>query len=108
MSDIIGTIFNAIFSIMGLGIILLIVIRTLIATLTKEKAQTATVVNKQCLEKQIYPKAQAPYLRKEYLVTFLCGTKKRTFCVSALSYHDYTTGQTGCLTYKGRRLIDFH
>lgn len=108
MSNNIGTVINIVFATAGLFVMLLIVVRAVIAAHAKEKTLIATVVNKQHFDKQIYNKAQAPYTQKEYLVTFLCGKKKRTFRVSEFSYHEYVIGQTGYLTYKGNRLIDFH
>ena len=73
----------------------------------KEKTTPAVVLNKQCLFKQVVRKSQAPFLKKEYIITFKCGNKKLNFEVSEISYNNYRINQKGILKYKGNRLIDF-
>lgn len=42
-----------------------------------------------------------------YAVVFQAGDKKLSFYVSAFSFDGYRLHETGTLTYKGNRLIDF-
>ena len=65
------------------------------------------LVDKQSYDKQIYRKSQAPFTRKEYVITFLCGDKKKYFNVSEFSYRNYQVNQKGTLKYKGNRIVDF-
>lgn len=43
-----------------------------------------------------------------YAVTFEAEGKRRSFYVSEFSWGGYRKGERGQLTYKGKRLIDFH
>ena len=102
-----GNIVNFIFALIGAIIVIGIIIRVIINLFSKEKSIKAIVVDKQCYDKQIYRKSQAPFMRKEYVITFLCGNKKRYFNVSELSYRNYKVNQKGTLKYKGNQIIDF-
>lgn len=84
-----------------------IAIRILRNYFSKTKIVYAIVVDKQCYDKQIYSKGQAPYIKKEYVITFLCGGRKINFNVSELSYNNYRIKEKGKLVYKGNRIIDF-
>ena len=107
MEDIFRNIVNFIFTLIGAVIVIGIIIKVIINMYSKEKSIHAVVVDKQSYDKQIYRKSQAPFTRKEYVITFLCGDKKKYFNVSALSYGNYRINQKGSLRYKGSRLIDF-
>ena len=102
-----ANIVNFIFALIGAIIVIGIIIRVIINLLSKEKSIKAIVVDKQCYDKQIYRKSQAPFMRKEYVITFLCGNKKRYFNVSELSYRNYKVNQKGTLKYKGNQIVDF-
>ena len=45
--------------------------------------------------------------RTRYAVVFQAGDKKLSFYVSEFSYGGYRLHETGTLTYKGNRIIDF-
>lgn len=66
----------------------------------------ATVVHKQTVE--TFSKYEGSGKRVKYAVTFSANGKKRSFYVSEFSYRGYRKGESGTLTYKGDRLIDFH
>lgn len=98
---------NYVFVIIELVIIIGIVVKILHNCFSKGKREEAVVVNKQCFDKTIYRKNQAPFVKKSYVITFQCRNKKRHFDVSELSYNNYRINQKGILKYKGSRLIDF-
>ena len=102
-----GNIVNFIFALIGVIIVIGILIRVIINLFSKEKSIKAIVVDKQSYDKQIYRKSQAPFIRKEYVITFLCGNKKKYFNVSELSYSNYKVNQKGTLNYKGNKIVDF-
>ena len=102
-----GNIVNFIFVLMGVIIVVGIIIRVIINIFSKEKSIIAKVVDKQSYDKQIYRKSQALFMRKEYVITFLCGNKKKYFTVSELSYRNYRINQKGTLKYKGNQIVDF-
>ena len=99
-----GNIVNFIFALIGA----IIVVGVIINIFSKEKSIKAIVVDKQSYDKQIYRKSQAPFTRKEYVITFLCGNKKKYFNVSELSFGNYKVNQKGILKYKGNQIIDFN
>lgn len=103
-----GNIVNFIFVLAGAIIVVGISINIIKNIFSKEKTIRATVVDKQCYDKQIYRKAQAPFKNKEYVITFLCENKKKCFNVSELSYENYKLNQKGILKYKGNQIIDFN
>jgi len=103
-----GNIVNLIFALIGAIIVIGIIIRVIINLFSKEKSIKAIVVDKQSYDKQIYRKSQAPHTRKEYVITFLCGNKKKYFNVSELSYRNYKVNQKGTLKYKGNQIVDFN
>ena len=107
MGNIFGNIVNLTFALVGAIIVIGIIIRVIINLITKEKSIKATVIDKQSYDKQIYTKSQAPFIRKEYVITFLCGNKKKYFNVSELSFGNYKVNQKGTLKYKGNRIVDF-
>ena len=107
MASLFGNLVNGIFGLLGIIIVIGIIARLCSNYFSKEKEVRATVVNKQSYDKQIYSKSQASYTKKEYVITFQCGNKKRHFDVSELSYGNYRINQKGILRYKGSRLIDF-
>ena len=94
-----GNIVILIFALFGAIIVIGIIIRVIINLFSKEKSIKAIVVDKQCYDKQIYRKSQAPFTRKEYVITFLCGNKKKYLNVSELSYRNYKENQRGTLKY---------
>lgn len=107
MENLIGNMVTVLFIAVILVIWLGILVRILRNKLSTVKAVSAVVVKKQCYEKQMYSKSQAPFVKKEYVVTFLSGKRKLHFEVSEFSYNGYTVDQKGILKYKGSRLIDF-
>ncbi len=107
MANLFGNIVNFVFVLIGIVIIICIIAKIFSNHVFNEKEVKAMVINMQCYNKQIYGKIQAPYIKKQHVITFQCGNKKRHFDVSELSYGNYKINQTGILKYKGRRLIDF-
>jgi len=107
MANLFGNIVNYVFGVFGILIASCISIRLLYNVFSKEKQERAVVINKQSFDKQVYRTKQAPFTRKEYVITFQCGKKKRHFSVSELSYGTYRMHEKGMLRYKGNRLIDF-
>ena len=108
MGNVVGNVINYIFAIIGVIIVIGIISRIVISLYAKEKTIKAVLIDKQCYDKIIYRKSQAPYTKKEYVITFLCANKKKYFNVSELSYRNYKVNQKGLLIYKGNQLIDFN
>ena len=71
----------------------------------RPKTVSATVVSKQVTES--FSKYSGNGTAKHYYVTFSVNGKHRSFKVSEFSYNGYRKGETGKLTYKGDRIIDF-
>lgn len=69
------------------------------------KKVKATVINKQKVES--FSKYSGTGVHTRYAVTFLANEKHLSFYVSEFSYNGYRKGETGTLTYRGDRLIDF-
>ena len=94
----------------GLGFCLLIVVPYAIKVgrnaFSPVKSVKATVVHKQTVE--TFSKYAGSGKHVKYAVTFSAKGKKRSFYVSEFSYRGYRKGESGTLTYKGDRLIDFH
>ena len=65
----------------------------------------AEVVEKQTVE--FFSKYAPGNKHVRYVVNFLVEGKKKSFYVSEFSYNGYRKGETGRLTYRGDRLIDF-
>ncbi len=107
MENILGNIMIAISFLIGIIIVFGILYRILKNFISKKKTTDAVGIDKQSYKKQIYSKQQAPYTNTEYIITFLCGNKKKNFMVSELSYISYTVNQKGKLTYKGDKIINF-
>lgn len=107
MANLFGNIVNFIFVLIGIVIIIGVIAKICFNYFSKEKEVRATVINKQSYDKQIYRKSQAPFTKKEYVITFQCRNKKRYIEVSELSYSNFRLNQKGTLRYKGSRLIDF-
>ena len=107
MGNQIGNIVNYIFAIVAFVIFIGIIVRITLNILSKEKQTEAVISDKQSYEKIVYGKSHAPFTKKEYIITFNCGNKKRYFEVSEFSYKTYKVKQKGILRYKGNRLIDF-
>jgi len=103
-----GNIVNLIFVLIGAIIVIGIIVKLIVNLFSKEKIIEATVIDKQSYSKQINRKNQAPFIRKEYVITFLCGNKKKYFNVSELSYRNYRVNQKGTLKYKGNQITDFN
>ena len=107
MGNSFGNMVNFIFALIGAIIVVGIIIKIITNIFSKEKSIEATVIDKQSYDKQVYRKSQAPFMRKEYVITFLCGNKKKYFNVSELSYKNYRVNQKGILKYKGNQIISF-
>lgn len=69
------------------------------------KTVNAKVVDKG--KEKLFSKAGAYGRSARYYVVFQAEGKKLSFYVSEFSCGGYRKGETGKLTYKGRRLIDF-
>ena len=95
------------FSIVGAVIIIGIAMRVLKNMLSKPKIVQTTVVNKQEYEQMNIYKNQTPKEEQKYVVSFLCGGKRKDFYVSLYMYDSLRINQTGKLTYKGDRIMDF-
>ncbi len=102
-----GNIVNGIFAVIGAIIVIGIIVKTIKNMCAKEKCVKAVVTDKQSYDRPIYRKSQASFTRKEYVITFLCGDRKKYFTVSELSYGNYRMNQKGILRYKGNQIIDF-
>ena len=97
-----GMIFNGLI----LGVYVLAIVRVIAkGPFGKPKTVRAEVIGKQTVES--FSKYAGSGKEKAYYVTFLAGGKRRSFKVSAFSYNGYRVGESGTLTYKGDRLIDF-
>lgn len=70
------------------------------------KTVQAKVVDKHVI-KLAYSKTGTYGKKERYAVVFQTDGKKLSFYVSEFSYHGYRKGETGKLTYKGDRIIDF-
>ena len=107
MENLFANIVNSVFGLLEIIIVVGIIARLIYSYFSKERKESAVVINKQSFDKQVYRKNEATLVKKEYVITFQCGNKKRHFNVSELSYNNYTVYQKGILRYKGSRLIDF-
>ncbi len=94
-------IFVGIFFILGL----FCAVKLLLRRLKPVKTVNARVVDKSRAKLDIN-KGTGPKYR--YTVVFQTEEHKIGFQVSELTYDGYHMGETGMLTYKGDRLIDFH
>ncbi len=107
MENIISNISICIFVLIEAVIVVGIVFKVFRCKLSKEKTLEGIVIDKQSYDKRVYGKNRAPFSKKEYVITFLCGKRKLYFDVSELSYKNYRLNQKGELTYRGNKLIDF-
>jgi hypothetical protein len=67
------------------------------------KKVRATVVDKNRIERM----SRQGTKRYQYAIVFATEGRKLSFYVSEFSYGGYRKGETGTLTYKGDRIIDF-
>ncbi len=100
-----GNVANWIFIGIILAIYLLIMIRLIRNRLVPVKKVKATVIDKNRVE--LFSKYSGTGKRYKYAVVFRVGDRKLSFYVSEFSYGGYRKGESGTLTYKGDRLIDF-
>lgn len=84
---------------------LLVAIRFIRNRLAPVKKVKATVIDKNRVE--LFSKYSGNGKRYKYAIVFSANEKKLSFYVSEFSYGGYRKGETGTLTYKGDRLIDF-
>ncbi len=84
---------------------LLIAIRFLKNRLAPVKKVRVTVIDKNRIER--FSKYSGNGKRYQYAIVFSANGQKLSFYVSEFSYGGYRKGETGMLTYKGDRLIDF-
>ena len=82
---------------------LLVLIRFLRNRFAPVKKVKATVIDKNKVE--LFSKHGGKHYK--YAVVFSAGAEKLSFYVSEFSYGGYRKGESGMLTYKGNRLIDF-
>ena len=80
-------------------------IRFLINRFSPVKTVKAVVVHKQTVEG--FSKYNGKGKGTKYVVTFRADEKTLSFYVCAFSYQGYNVNETGMLTYKGNKLIDF-
>ena len=73
---------------------------------TPVKTVKAVVVDKHKTE--AFSKYAGSGKREKYIIVFSAEGKKRSFYVSGFSYGGYKLKETGTLTYKGDKIIDFH
>ena len=102
-----STVINCLFCILALVIFIGIFIRVFKGRVSKTVELPAVVVNKQRYEKEVYSKMAIPKIKRECIVTFLCGSKRLSFEVSEYSYDGLELNQEGILTYKGSQFLDF-
>lgn len=69
------------------------------------KTVKAVVIDKNKVE--VFSKYAGNGKREKYVVVFQAEGKKLSFYVSEFSYRGYKLKETGTLTYKGDRIIDF-
>lgn len=81
--------------------------RLVITLFASTKKETAVAVNKQACERQILSKNEMTRVKTVFLAEFLCGDKKLTFEVSKETYDSLVLNETGILTYKKKRFLDF-
>jgi len=95
--------------ILGLALALLVPVVYVVQLLRNKfapvKTVTAVVVNKQKIE--TVSKYSGTGRHTKYAVTFLAEGKRLSFYVSEFSYGGYRKNESGTLTYKGDRIIDF-
>ena len=103
---------NALVTVLGVLMIAFIiflltapVIRIILKNSAKEKTVNAKVCDK--FKGQRFSKYAGNGTVEEYFVVFEIEGKKKRFLVSNFSYDGYNINETGMLTYKGDRLIDF-
>ena len=84
---------------------LLVAIRFAKNCLAPVKKVRATVIDKNRIE--VFSKYSGNGKRYKYAIVFSTSGGKLSFYVSEFSYGGYRKGETGTLTYKGDRLIDF-
>ena len=96
---------NWVFMGMIIVIYLLIMIRLIRSRLAPVKKVKATVIDKNRVE--LFSKYSGNGKRYKYAIVFSADGKKLSFYVSEFSYGGYRKGESGTLTYKGDRLIDF-
>lgn len=104
MSDTSNTIALMVFAVWIL-LITVIAVRFLRNKLAPVRRVKAVVVDKQKLE--TFSKYAGNGKRTKYVVVFSANDKKVSFYVSEFSYKGYRLNETGTLTYKGNRIIDF-
>ena len=96
-------------TVLFLGIWALIFLRILYKILRNRFAPAKTVHAK-VIKKHIVPitsRYSGTGYREAYCVVFSAEGKKLSFYVSQFSYSGYRVGESGTLTYKGDRIIDF-
>lgn len=69
------------------------------------KKVRATVVDKNRIE--LFSKYSGSGKHYKYVIVFSADGRKLSFYVSEFSFGGYRKGESGTLTYKGDRLIDF-
>ena len=84
---------------------LLVLIRFVCNRLAPVKKVKATVIAKNRVE--MFSKYSGSGKQYKYAVVFMAEGRKVSFYVSEFSYGGYRKGESGMLTYKGNRLIDF-
>lgn len=86
-------------------LIVVIAVRFLRNKFAPVRCENAVVIHKQTAEN--FSKYAGSGKRTRYVVIFSVDGKKRSFYVSEFSYKGYRLNETGKLTYKGNRIIDF-
>ncbi len=104
---IMGTIINIFFLLISSVIICGFVMKIVKNTLSAQKSVNAMVIEKQSFSQQILSKTQAPRVQQKFVIIFMTESKKLSFYVSPFTYNSIKEKQSGILTYKGDKLIDF-
>lgn len=99
--NIVSWIYFALFAVLYL----LLLVRFLKNRIAPIKKVKATVIDKNRVE--FFSKYRGNGKGYKYAVVFSADGRKLSFYVSELSYGGYRKGESGTLTYKGDRLIDF-
>lgn len=107
MGNILGTFSNILFGALGAAIFVLLAYRVACFLYKKESREQAIVCDKQTFERTVYRKSGAPYVKREFCVTWVCGRKKRIFDVSEETYNKYSIGECGILRFRGGKLMNF-
>lgn len=107
MGNIPGTFVNILFGALCAAIFVLLAYRAVRFLYSKERSEQAMVFDKKTFEQTVYRKSGAPYIKREFCVTWVCGRKKRVFDVSDETYNRCSVGDCGILRFRGGKFVSF-